>query len=183
MVVEVQRAVAVCVWHTGDVPKDQHEAEFLVGHVPGGNDELFAFGTRVGIQPMSEHDQAQLWSDIAVLLILLETGAQRDEEQRKPGQSDLEEHFQVQDPPPWVQRRTHEEVVQVVAGHSVVVTGDKQSPQVQNNREDETGEDPTCHDLAKHVDDSVELEDTSDVQSDYQSCRNVQGPHSVTIIW
>lgn len=31
---EVYRAVAVCHWNTGHVPEDEHEAKFLIVHVP-----------------------------------------------------------------------------------------------------------------------------------------------------
>ena len=33
---KVDGAVAVAKWHTGKVPEDEHEAPFLVVHVPGG---------------------------------------------------------------------------------------------------------------------------------------------------
>lgn len=175
--------MAVGVWDTCDVPEDQHEAKFFVSHIPGGDDKFFTFSTGVGVEPMSQHDNTQLRGHVAIGLVLLETGPQSDEVQREPGQSDFEEHFQVQQPPTWVQWSTHEEIVQVVAGHSVVITGDKQRPQVQHDGESETRDDGTGHDLAEDVDDGVKLEDPGDVQRDDQSGRHVQRPHGVTVVW
>ncbi|KAG7861427.1 hypothetical protein KL919_002161 [Ogataea angusta] len=164
VVVQVQCSVAVRVWHAGDVPEDEHEAEFLVRHVPGRHDELLALGARVGVQIVGQQHEESLRRHGAVLLVLFETHAIAEEKQRVPRQSDLEEHFQVDDADSRVERSTHEDIVQVVAGHSQIVLGDEERPQIEADGEAEAGNDGAGHDLAEIVQDVVDFEDVQIVQ-------------------
>ncbi|KAG7728628.1 hypothetical protein KL933_001861 [Ogataea haglerorum] len=164
VVVQVQSSVAVRVWHAGDVPEDEHEAELFVRHVPGRHDELLALGARVGVQIVGQQHEHSLGRHGAVLLVLFETHAVGEEEQRVPRQSDLEEHFQVDEADSRVERSTHEHVVQVVAGHSEIVLGDEERPQVEDNGEAEAGDDGTGHDFAEIVEDVVDFENVQIVQ-------------------
>ncbi|KAH3663074.1 hypothetical protein OGATHE_004650 [Ogataea polymorpha] len=63
-----------------------------------------------------------------------------------------------------IERSTHEDVVQVVAGHSEIVLGHKQRPQIEADGESEAGDDGTGHDFAKIVEDVVDLENVQIVQ-------------------
>lgn len=113
---QVQGRVAVRERDTGHVPEDKHEAPFLVVHVPGGHDELLALGAGVGVEIVRKPHEADLAGDIAVALVLARRGSAGQEEQDVPGQTDLEEHLEVEDAEhARVQLGAHEEVVNVVA--------------------------------------------------------------------
>ena len=56
----------------------------------------------------------------AVAFVLARGGSAREQEQDVPGEADLEEHLEVEDAKhARVQLGTHEEVVDVVAGHAM----------------------------------------------------------------
>lgn len=179
---KVQGAVAVSVRHTGDVPKDQHEAEFLVRHVPGWNNQLLALGAGVGVKPVGVHNEQGLRGDVAVVVVLLESSGKGKEVQGEPWDSDLEEHFQVQVlADSRVQWSTHEAVVDVVSGHSVVILGHKEAVEIQANGENKAVTDGSDHDLAKMVNDVVQLV-SCEVQANHQSIRDVKSVNSVTVV-
>lgn len=134
VVSEVQSTVAVSVWDTGDVPENQHEAKLLVSHVPSWNNQFLTLGAGVGVEPVSIDDKDDLGRDIAIRVELLQGSSEGKEVQGEPWDSDLEEHLQVQVlADSWVQWSTHEAIVDVVTGHSVVILRVIETVDIQQN--------------------------------------------------
>lgn len=130
-------AVAVRQRHTSQVPEDEHETPLLIVHVPGDGDHLLTLAAGVGVQEVSHEQEGHLTSDIAVLLVLTSATSEGDEEQDEPRQTDLEEHLEVEPAEQTrVQLCTHEEVIDVVASHSVLSTAHK-SRNVGDDRDNE----------------------------------------------
>lgn len=158
VVVEIQSTMAVSVWDTGNVPEDQHESKLLVRHVPSWNDQLFTFSTGVGVEVVCIEQEPCLSRYLTIGFVLFQAQTKGEEIKSEPRQSDLEEHFQVDDTDSWVQWSTHKDIVEVVSGHSVVITRDEKGVQVQRKTEDEPQENGHSHDLTEQLQDSVELE-------------------------
>ncbi len=87
VVSQVDSTMAIAERHSGKVPEDQHEAPFLVVHVPerslatgrlwrmfsflpSRDDGFFCFGTRVRIQEMGHQKEAYFSRYKAELLVL-----------------------------------------------------------------------------------------------------------------
>lgn len=175
LVGQVDGAVAVRQRHAGQVPEDEHEPPLLVVHVPGGDDELLAFGARVGVQVVRHDDEADLAADVAVLLILARRGAAREQEQDEPGQAHLEEHLKVEDAEhARVQLRAHEEVVDGVSRHPVRGPAGK-GRDVGHDADEEAREDRDRHERAELVDDGVQREQAREVQPSGQGDGRVEG--------
>lgn len=183
VVVEIEGALAVAERHARDVPEDQHEAELLVGHVPRWDNQLLPLGARVGVEVVGEGQEGSLWGDASVDLVLLEHDGKPQQEQNIPRQADLEEHLQVDDADSGVQWSTHEQVVDVVARHAVVVLGNKQRVHVKTNGEGEPIENGARHDLREVVEDVVELEDARPVHGEHEGQRRVERRIRVTEVW
>lgn len=130
-------AVAVRQRHTSHVPEDEHETPLLVVHVPGNGDHLLTLAAGVGVQEVGHEQEGHFTSDIAVLLVLTSATSKSDKEQDEPRQTDLEEHLEVKPAEQTrVQLSTHEEVVDVVAGHPVLSAAHK-SRDVGDDRDNE----------------------------------------------
>lgn len=114
-------AVAVRQRHTSQVPEDEHETPLLVVHVPSGGNHLLTLAAGVGIQEVSHEQEGHLSGDVAVLFVLTSAASESDKEQDEPRQTDLEEHLEIEPAKhTGVQLSTHEEIVDVVASHSVL---------------------------------------------------------------
>lgn len=138
---EEDGAVAVRERHAGQVPEDEHEAPLLVVHVPGCDDELLALCAGVGVEVMRHDDEGDLAGDVAVLLVLPGRGAEAEDEENVPGHADLEEHLEVEDAEhARVQLGAHEEVVDGVPGHTVVLSS-PEGGKVGNETNEETAHD------------------------------------------
>ena len=173
MVVQVEGALAVAEWDTGDVPEDQHEAELLVGHIPRWDNQLFRLRACIGVEVVGEGQEECLWRDASVDFILLKHDRKPQQEQDVPWQADLEEHLQVDDADSRVQWRTHEHVVYMVARHAVVVLRHEDRVQVEADSEGETVDDGARHDLREMVEDVVELKDSRPVHREHEGQRRI----------
>lgn len=71
----------------------------------------------------------------------------------------------------------------MVTCHVVVVLGDEESEEVEEDREGDTNDNSDCHDLSKEVEDGVEWENTSEVENKSNDIGCVEGRHSITEVW
>ena len=182
VVCQVDRAVNVRQRHAGQIPEYQHEAPFLVVHVPGRHDEFFAFAARVRVQPVRHQQQTDFSRNIAIVLVLPGSGSQRYQEQYVPGKSDLAEHLEVdQAEHPGVELRAHEEIVHEVAGHTVLLAA-VDGRNVCYDRHPETRNNGDRHERTELVDNIVQLEQTGEMQTQRHDDRRPPRPHGATIV-
>lgn len=91
--------------------------------LPGGDDELLALGASIDVEEVSHDKEPDLAGDIAVLLILASSGAQAQNEENVPRHTNLEKHLEVENAKhARVQLGAHEEVIDKVASHAVLLT-------------------------------------------------------------
>ena len=179
---KVNRTVAVAERHTSKVPEDQHEAPFLVVHVPGGDDHLLALRASIRIEKMCHEQKADFASHVTVLLPLPSRCAEADEEENVPWQSDLEEHLEVQPAEHTrVKLRAHEEIIDGIARHSVL-SATIQSAEVCDDTNDEAADYRNAHERSKLVDKSVQLEQATEMQSDGDDDRKIEAIDTIAVI-
>ena len=70
MVGEVDRAVAVTERYTREVPEYEHEAPFLVVHIPSRDDHFLALRAGVGVEKVGHEQEADFAAHVAVLFVL-----------------------------------------------------------------------------------------------------------------
>lgn len=175
-------AVAVREGHAGQVPEDEHETPLLVVHVPGGDDELLALGAGVGVQVVGHDEEENLTRDVAVLLVLASGGSQAENQEEVPGHADLEEHLEVEDAKhAGVQLGTHEEVVDEVAGHAVLLTA-PEGGEVGDEADKEAAADGDGQERAKLVNGRVQGPDAGKVQDGQAGHGKVQGQVGVAVV-
>lgn len=178
VVCQIYRAVAITQRHTRQIPEYQHEAPFLVVHIPCRANQLFTLAARVRIQPVRHQQEAYFAGDIPVLFVLPCCGAETDEEEDEPWQPHLEEHFEIQPlEHARVELGAHEEVVERVARHAVLGAA-VEGAKVCYYADKEAGDDGDGHERAEVVDDGVEFEDASEVQDGYDGDGAVEGPYA-----
>ena len=85
MVREVNGAVAVAQWYSSHVPKDEHEAQFLVIHVPCRDDAFLSLGAGVRVEKVGHAEKGKLAGDVAILFVLPSCGAESDQDKDIPG--------------------------------------------------------------------------------------------------
>lgn len=172
-------AMAVGKGHTGQVPEDKHESPLLVVHVPGGDDELFTFGAGVGVKVVSHDNESDLAGDVAVLLILTGSSTEGQDEKDVPGHANLEEHLEVQDAEhARVQLSAHEEIVDGVTGHAVLLTA-PEAGEVCDEADNEATEDGNGEERTELVDGGVQGPDTREVETSETKQGEVQAGISV----
>jgi hypothetical protein len=196
---DVECAVAVGEGHTSHVPEDEHEAELLVVHVPevvlakerpllesrhlpGSDDQVLALGARVGIKPVSKEEEDSFAGDVAIRLVLLQTSTERQEEEDEPRNANLKEHLEVQNAKePGVQLRSKEEVDNDVVSHADGGTTDARRD-VCDSRAKKTGDNGNGHNVAELINQSVELEDASEVEGQHDDDAGIEGPHCGAVV-
>ena len=67
----------------------------IVLDIPGSNNQMLSFGTRSSIKILRYEQKARLYRHVSILLELLETSTQREEEEDKPRNADFNQHLQV----------------------------------------------------------------------------------------
>ena len=82
-------------WDTSHVPEDQQEAEFLLVHVPGCNNEVLTLGTSIGVSEVGHYEEEDLARDVAVLFILPCSGCAAQAEENEPRDADFVEHLEI----------------------------------------------------------------------------------------
>jgi len=151
-------------------------------HIPGSRNHLLALAAGVGVKPVSQEQKAHLTAHVSILLILTSASTKSGEEQDEPWQTDLEEHLEIQpSEQTWVELSTHEEIVDVVTSHSVLSTTRK-SGDVSNDTDEESGADGHGHDWAEFINQSVELENSGDMQSQSENDTCVECPDTVAVV-
>lgn len=171
---QVEGAVAVRQRDTSKVPEDEHEAPFLVVHVPSRDDELLALGAGIGIEVVSHDEEHDLARNVAVLLILTCSRTETENQKEVPGHANLEEHLEIKDAKhARVQLSTHEEVVDGVASHAVLLAS-PQSREISDEADNEAAADGNRQQRAKLVEGRVEGPDAGEVQGTKNSESSVQ---------
>lgn len=108
-----------------------------------------------------EHD---LTRDIAILLILTCSRAETENQQEVPGHANLEEHLEVKDAEhARVKLSTHEEVIDGVASHAVVLAS-PQSREVGDEAHNKAAADGNRQERTKLIESRVDRPDTREVQ-------------------
>lgn len=132
---------------------------------------------------MRHQQEAHLPADVAVVLVLARAGAQGDEEENVPRHANLKEHLEVEPTEhARVQLGAHEEIIHVVARHAVTGVA-REGGGVGDNGDDEAGEDGDAHQRAELVDQGVEPEGASDVESDGQgNCEVERGDSRAVVV-
>ncbi|KAI6752861.1 hypothetical protein HG530_013613 [Fusarium avenaceum] len=179
---QVDGAVAVRERDTSKVPEDEHETPLLVVHVPGGDDELLSLGTGVGVKEVSHDKEPNLTRYVAVLLMLTSGGAETQDEKDIPRHANLEEHLEVENAKhTGVQLSTHEEVVDWVACHAVLLAA-PEGREVGDKTDEEATEDGNRQKRAKLIDGCVHRPETRVVQTSKASKSGVETPVSVAVV-
>jgi len=113
----VYHGVYVSEGNAGKVPEDDHEAPFLMIHIPRLGDALLSLGTGVDIQTRGEDHECHVRGNVAIDLVLLAATTDRDHEQQHPRDPHFSPHLQIDASDTRVQTRAHEQVVGVVPAH------------------------------------------------------------------
>lgn len=180
---QVDGAVAVGQRDTSEVPEDEHKPPFLVVHVPGGDDELLTLGASVGVQVVSHDEEHDFTRDVAVLLVLASGSTEGEDQKNEPRHADLEEHLEVKDTEhARVQLSTHEEIIDGVAGHAVLLAT-VQSGEVGNEGDDKTAKDGDRQKRTKLVNGVVHWPDTGEVQNTQNGKGEVQADVGIAVVW
>lgn len=169
---KVDRAVAVGQRNTSKVPKNEHETPFLIVHVPGGEDEFLGLAAGIGIEPVSHKQEANFSRYVAVHLVLACSSGQAENDEEVPRHAHLAEHLEVKNAEhARVELGTHEEVIDGVAGHAVLLAA-PEGGEVGNEGDNETAADGNRQQRTKLVDNVVKSENTREVQNTEDSeCR------------
>lgn len=77
---EVKNTMAISQRNTSHVPEDEHITPLLMRHVPGSDNQLLSLTAGIGVQPMSQKEEANLGSNISQSLILLNGSRARHKE-------------------------------------------------------------------------------------------------------
>lgn len=171
---KVEGAVAVGHWDTSHVPENQHITPLLVRHVPGGNNEFLTLGAGVGVEPVGEHEEADIWGDVSIGLVLLAGSGDGDKVENVPWETDLKEHLEVTDTDSWVELGAHPEIVNEGSGHSVSNTT-VLCAKVGNKGDADTRENRDGKQRSKLVNDGVEWEDSGNVKDGKDDIGEVKG--------
>lgn len=179
VVSEVDGAVAVGERNASEVPEDEHETPLLVVHVPGSDDELLALGAGIGVEVVSHDEEHDFTGDVAVALPLTSRRTQAENEQKVPRHADLAEHLEVQDAEhAGVQLGAHEEVVDGVAGHAVLLSA-VEGREVRDKTDQETAQDGNRQERTEFVNGIVQWPDAGEVQNSQDSKCRIQGDECV----
>ncbi|KAI7052583.1 Delta(24(24(1)))-sterol reductase like protein [Hortaea werneckii] len=162
-------AVAVAQWHTSHVPEDKHETPLLVVHVPGDTDHLLALTAGVGVEPVRHEQEPSLASN-------------RDQVENEPRQAHLEEHLKVKPAEhARVQLSAHEEIVDVVASHTVLLATPERG-NVSNDGNKEARDDRNAHQGSELVNEGVELEESREVEYGGDGIGEVERVDGVVVV-
>lgn len=182
MISEVDGAVAVGQRNAGKVPEDEHEAPFLVVHVPGGDDELLALGTGIGVEVMSHDEEHDFARDVAVALPLTCGSTQAEDEEEVPRHANFAKHFEVQDAKhARVQLGTHEEVIDGVASHAVLLSA-VEGGEVCSKADQKAAQDGNGQEGTELVNGVVKRPDAGEVQDRQDSKRKVERGKCVAVV-
>lgn len=151
--------------------------------LPGSNNELLALGTGIRIEIVSHDDKGNLSRNVAVLFVLLSSSTQAQDEENVPRHAHLEEHLEVENAEhARVELSSHEEIVDWVSGHAVLLAS-VQSRKVGHNGNEETADDSDGQQGAELVNGIVHGPDASKVQDGQDSKTEVQAHIAVAVVW
>lgn len=131
---------------------------------------------------MCQEKEPNLARDIAVVFILASSHGSSDQEKNEPWNSDLIEHLEVQDPDPRVQLDAHEEVVQRIASRTMS-PAPHDGLDIDNEAVQIAGDNSHRHDGAEFINERVQREDASQVQSSSDGEGRIPAGVGRAVVW